>query len=136
MENDRQQEDEFNDWHIISLDEYSPGQTVIELQPLLSLTQTPINNNDNDKIALLRLEQFKPFSPLRKPLENAKQILEEQLPRKTEIQSINNNNASSTTMFSSPSSLLTERDVIRNDVRSATVRLLGLLSHEEDQKLM
>ena len=92
------------------------------------------NNNDNDKIALLRLEQFKPFSPLRKPLENAKQILEEQLPRKTEMQSINNNNASSTTMFSSPSSLLTERDVIRNDVRSATVRLLGLLSHEEDQK--
>ena len=49
MENDRQQEDEFNDWHIISLDEYSPGQTLIELQPLLSSNQSSSHDNSNNK---------------------------------------------------------------------------------------
>ena len=48
MENDRQQEDEFNDWHIISLDEYSPGQTLIELQPLLSSNQSSSSDNSNN----------------------------------------------------------------------------------------
>ena len=48
MMNSIQQEDEFNDWDIISLEDYSPGQTVIELQPLLSLTQLSPNDNVND----------------------------------------------------------------------------------------
>jgi len=88
-------------------------------------------HDGNTVKALSRLEKFKPFSPLR-----TQQLLNSQatLTHTPQKSPTTMSKMTSETSISSPASQLTERDVIRNDVRSATVRLLSLLSNEEDKK--